>query len=236
MEKTIQGIGKVVFKESTKAKQVNITVKPFVDVVVSVPTHIQFAQAEAAVTKNIHWIKKEQLRMKKVESQYTIFKVGQVFQVQDLSFEIKKAGKEFQVLTPANSYIVLQIPSLEKIKDLKVQNWIREHMEQIVKKRAATFLPQKALQLAQQHQITIQKVQVRKSLTRWGSCGNQNTLNLSYFLLFLPIHLIEYAILHELAHIKVKDHSKAYWMHLESMVTGARLLDSEIKGYGIGVF
>ena len=236
MEKTIEGIGKVLFKESTKAKQVNITVKPFMEVVVSVPSHIQFSQAEDAVVKNIQWIKKEKQRMKKVEAQYTIFKLGQVFQVQDLTFESLKRGKEFKVLSPSSSHNILQIPFKEKIKAPPVQSWIREQIDRIVKKRATVFLPTRATELAQQHHIPIQKVQVRKSLTRWGSCGNNNTINLSYYLLFLPIHLIDYAILHELAHIKIKDHSKAYWMHLESMVTGARLLDAEIKGYGIGVF
>lgn len=236
MEKTIDGIGKVIFKKSGKAKQVNITVKPFMDVVVSVPENIDVKLAEDAVLKNINWIKREKLRMKKVESKYTTFKVGQVFEVKDLEFTIKKKGKETDVLKTNDNQFTILIPSNCKIKDLKIQQFIRDIIEEEVKKFAKVYLSDKALRLAKKNNIAITNTSIRKSKTRWGSCGNNNTLNLSYYLMFLPDYLIDYAILHELAHVKIKDHSKAYWMYLESLVKGARKLDVEIKKYGIGVY
>lgn len=238
MEKLIDGIGKVIFRPSTKAKQINITVKPFEDVVVSVPANTQQKIAEEAVLKNISWINKEQKRMQKVEADFTIFKVRQVFKVQHLSFKIIKKGQTFEsVQADHNSnYYFIYIPYHHKIANPKVQAEIRNLIEKVVKAAAKIFLVDQSQQIAKDNNISLSHVSIRKSITRWGSCGTNNTLNLSYYLMFLPLHLIQYAICHELAHIKIKDHSKAYWLHLESLISGAKKLDAEIKKYGIGVF
>jgi len=51
----------------------------------------------------------------------------------------------------------------------------------------------------------------RRARTRWGSCSSRNRLSLNTYLMMLPDPLIDYVVVHELAHIQQKNHSKAFW-------------------------
>ena len=54
--------------------------------------------------------------------------------------------------------------------------------------------------------------------------------------MMLPDHLIDYVILHELAHTKVKNHGVHFWNLLDKVSGNAKGLDKEVKQYRIGVY
>ncbi len=60
------------------------------------------------------------------------------------------------------------------------------------------------------------RVGFRRAKSRWGSCSSQNTISLNTRLVLCPPTLQEYVILHELCHIRHKNHSKAFWSLVES--------------------
>jgi predicted metal-dependent hydrolase len=55
------------------------------------------------------------------------------------------------------------------------------------------------------------KITYRKAKKRWGSCSYINNISINYMLLQFDIKAIEYVVLHELCHIKEKNHSKRFW-------------------------
>ncbi len=55
------------------------------------------------------------------------------------------------------------------------------------------------------------KVSFRFNKSRWGSCSSRNSIVFNYYLAKLPLELIEYVVVHELAHIRHKNHSKLFW-------------------------
>jgi len=55
------------------------------------------------------------------------------------------------------------------------------------------------------------RVTFRRARSRWGSCSSRNTLSLNTQLMMLPDELIDYIIVHELAHIRYKNHGKDFW-------------------------
>ena len=54
-------------------------------------------------------------------------------------------------------------------------------------------------------------VKVTEARTRWGSCSGQNSLNFSWRLLFAAGKVVDYVVIHELAHTKVHAHSPEFW-------------------------
>jgi hypothetical protein len=54
-------------------------------------------------------------------------------------------------------------------------------------------------------------IKYRKNKNTWGSCNYKNGLNFNTFLVKYPIEIVEYVVIHELAHIKHKNHSKKFW-------------------------
>ncbi len=55
----------------------------------------------------------------------------------------------------------------------------------------------------------------RHNRTRWGSCSGKNRLNFNTRLATMHPDFVEYVVVHELAHIRHKNHSKAFWMEVE---------------------
>ncbi len=54
-------------------------------------------------------------------------------------------------------------------------------------------------------------IKYRKNKRTWGSCNFKNGLNFNTLLVKFPLEVIEYVVIHELAHIKYKNHSKDFW-------------------------
>ena len=82
--------------------------------------------------------------------------------------------------------------------------------------------------LAARHALGYARATVRGQRSVWGSCSSRGTVSLNYKLLFLPPALVDYVLLHELAHTRHLDHSAAFWRLLERLEPDARVLDREL--------
>ncbi|MCK5429301.1 MAG: M48 family metallopeptidase [Anaerolineales bacterium] len=77
--------------------------------------------------------------------------------------------------------------------------------------RAHTYMAQRACELAASLRVRYNRIFIRGQRTRWGSCSSQGNISLNWKLIMFPPHIIDYVIIHELAHLVVMGHSKAYW-------------------------
>ena len=63
--------------------------------------------------------------------------------------------------------------------------------------------------------VTYGRISIREQKTRWGSCSSEGNLNFNCRLLFVPDRIVDYVVIHELAHRKFMNHSKAFWKEVE---------------------
>lgn len=63
----------------------------------------------------------------------------------------------------------------------------------------------------------IEKISIRDTKTRWGSCSHDGRISLSWRLIFAPFEAMDYVIAHEVAHLKHMDHSPAFWETCEEL-------------------
>lgn len=104
--------------------------------------------------------------------------------------------------------------------------------EDELRRKAKAYLPAKTEQLAAIHGFTYTSLSIRPSRTRWGSCSSRKSINLSFFLMMLPEHLIEYVILHELCHTVHMNHSPAFWALLDQHLgQNSKALRRELRSY-----
>jgi hypothetical protein len=97
---------------------------------------------------------------------------------------------------------------------------------------ARKILNQRLSELAAEHNFEYNRVFIRRQKTRWGSCSSKNNINLNMNLLHLPSELVDYVLLHELTHTRVKDHSSNFWDELETVCPGAKKKRRRLKKYG----
>jgi predicted metal-dependent hydrolase len=86
--------------------------------------------------------------------------------------------------------------------------------------------------LSEQYNLPFERVMIRNQKTRWGSCSDRNTISLNIKLARLPEELMDYVIMHELVHTKVKGHGKKFWNLLNELTENAALdLRKELRRY-----
>lgn len=70
------------------------------------------------------------------------------------------------------------------------------------------------------------RLQVRRQRTRWGSCSRSGTISLNACLMFQPPEVVNYLLIHELAHTRHMNHSRRFWRLVESHEPRWRELDA----------
>jgi hypothetical protein len=87
--------------------------------------------------------------------------------------------------------------------------------------------------LSQKHRFNYSRVFIKNQKTRWGSCSGKNNINLNINLIRLPDELMDYTILHELVHTRVKNHGRRFWNQMDKLVGDAKKLDSKLSEYRV---
>ena len=146
-------------------------------------------------------------------------------------------------------YVRVVIPRMQSLKNAKQfveskLDWIKKnkrHMDSQVEKKnklpeidrkvARKVLCKRIAELAQAHSFNYNRISIRKQKTRWGSCSTKDNINLNANLLHLPSELIDYVLLHELVHTRVKNHGPDFWNELDTVVPNAKQVDQRLKNY-----
>lgn len=114
---------------------------------------------------------------------------------------------------------------LEKIEENEIAR-LREVAKEVLIPRTH--------ELATEHKLKIGHVTIRNQKTRWWSCSSKNNINLNCELMRLSQDLQDYVIMHELAHVRHKNHGPYFWKYLESICPGSKILDRQLKAFKIG--
>ena len=224
------------FKKSLKAKNLSISIKPFIGVVVTVPIFLSYGKAEDFVLKKIDWIKKNHLKMVQKEKSRTIFDFSTKFNTRNHIILIKPTINDDFSIQNIKDKIIISIPETKNILSSASQTYIRNIIVNTWRKEAQQFLPLRINELANQFNLKFHKISVRNTKSRWGSCSYNNNISLSLHLMRIPDKLIDYVILHELTHTIVKNHSNVFWETLEKVCENSKQLDRELKNYNLSIF
>lgn len=86
------------------------------------------------------------------------------------------------------------------------------------KTKTVEYLEKRTWKLAKIVGVKPKKVLVKNLKSRWGSAGKTDTITLNQALTRTPSRIIDYVIIHELCHLKIKGHSFRYWNLVEKFV------------------
>jgi len=114
-------------------------------------------------------------------------------------------------VTTHGQHIVVTLPSGITLDDPRVSEMIHAAILKALRREAKSYLPKRLAWLAAQQGLEYQKVRFSHASSRWGSCSSTGTISLNIALMKLPFELIDYVIMHELAHTVYMNHGTEFW-------------------------
>lgn len=112
---------------------------------------------------------------------------------------------------------------------IAAQNILDPHQIEALKAEAKACLPRRVAYYGEVMGLSPTGVKITSAQKRWGSCSSKNSLCFSYTLMRLPPRAIDYVVVHELAHIRHKNHSREFYRLIEDYLPDYRELVKQIK-------
>ena len=119
--------------------------------------------------------------------------------------------------------VVIACPAHADFTTDRVQTLVKNAVMRAMGKKAEEYLPPLVQYWSSLFDLPYNKVTISKARSRWGSCSSKRDISLSFYLMLLPAHLMDYVILHELAHTREMNHGPKFWELLIQLTDGKAL-------------
>ncbi|PSR54671.1 M48 family peptidase [Adhaeribacter arboris] len=233
----VEEIGTVLFERSAKAKRISIRIKPLEGVRVAMPPCVSFEKAQEFLLSKKEWIKHHLQNIKTQENKRTIYNQQSSFRTFNHTLHLQAVPASFRLKARiTDNTLLVTYPAHKSEEEEEVQQFIRQAIEATYRLEAKAYLPGRVAFFARKFGFTYNKVVIKNTSTRWGSCSAVNNINLNLHLMRLPEPLRDYVILHELAHTVEKNHGPRFWALLDRISGNARYLDKQMKNYRVAIF
>lgn len=190
-----------ILKKSKNAHLVRISINGKGEVVVTKPWYMPMFVVDQFINKNEEWIKSKLVVVKKanpVKAKDTLWYLGKQFK---LEYKIGKFNLSFD-----NEVLVITSYSKASAKR-NLEIWLKKDANQ------------KILEALKKHsvhmEVTYKDVRLKDQSSRWGSCSTKKNLNFNWRLIMTPPQVLDYVVIHELAHLKHMNHSRQFWLLVE---------------------
>jgi len=216
-------IGPVTFLKNRRSKNIKISVKPDRSVRVSFPFYVSSTEASQFVLKNIDWISRQQQKfeIKKIKIELGLFqtKLHTVSILEGAVNKTKINGNNIEI-------------SLSDLDSESSRSYLENVIVGIYRFEAKKILPPKLTELAEKHGFQFSRITIRNNKRNWGSCSSKNNISLNLQMMKLSDELIEYILLHELVHTKIKNHGPGFWQKLDELTNfRARELSKQVRKF-----
>lgn len=173
---------------------------------------------------------------------------------QEIEYKLKKSkrAKRMRIAVYCDTSVVVTLPYgikeniVEKFLSAKAA-WLLDKILYFKKYGKLIFIKgnkieyrknkEAALNLAEErvnyfnkiYKLKFNAITIKRQKTRWGSCSKKGNLNYNYKILFLPKHIADYIIVHELCHLKEFNHSRKFWNLVARAVPSYLEIKRELK-------
>ena len=208
----------------SRRKSIALIVQRDGTLVVRAPLRTPQAHIEAVLAEKEEWIREKQEHNRKLWNAQAprTFNGGEEFLFLGKSYRLAIVEGQKQALEFREGFYLRR--SAIKLASATFEKWYREQARQIFTERVGFF--------ARRHGFRYRSIRISGARTRWGSCGAKGTLNFSWRLAMAPLEVIDYVVMHELAHLEEKNHSRKYWARVERMMPDYKLRRQWLKKNG----
>jgi predicted metal-dependent hydrolase len=191
-------------------KNLRVIVSPDLTVEIFAPKSSGDEQIQAVIKKKMPWIIRT---LDKLESYHPLpapkrYLSGETLVYLGRQYRLKVENGNKQPAKLIGRYLKVWVKDKSDSLSVKksVEEWYRKRAHEILNRYI-----EKCYHIASRHAVPEPKVMIRNMRRRWGSCSPSGRITLNNNLVKVPVHCIEYVIMHELCHLKNHNHSKNFY-------------------------
>lgn len=214
---------------SLRAKNVRLSVGLGTGLQIVIPTGYRLGEVESILKGKEKWI----LHQLKLAAE-TLDKRNNARE--DLTSVLRYLGKEYHVVT----VISAQSPIRVELEGEKAFVTMPETGEQLLRKvleawylwAARELFEDRVKSIAAKMNVTYRSINIKNQKTRWGSCSSKRNLNFNMRVVMAPPEIVDYLVVHELAHLKEMNHSIRFWNIVDAYCPNRKLYQKWLKEHG----
>jgi hypothetical protein len=199
-------------RSKRRRKTISLQIKEDGNIVIYAPYHTPKGEIEKFLDKNQSWIFKKlsekERSTRKAEKAFlpgeTFFYLGELYPL-----DIQEANHKGSPLKLSFGKFILDKDRIGEARNLFIK-WYKKEAEENLTGRVNYY--------SHRLQLFPKGVKITSAKYRWGSCSRDNRLSFSWRMIMAPLSVIDYILIHELVHIKEKNHSQKFWSYLESIL------------------
>lgn len=205
------------------------------EVIMRFPHKLRPAEEEQHRQRLIKWLEKQHKKRENFFQRYQTadYQSGDTLRVGARQYELELRHEDRKTSTAKldGGRIIVRLSAQQN--DQQRSKAIRTLLSRII---GADFLPaitQRVHELNDRYfQRKIKGVKLKYNHSNWGSCSNTGNINLSTRLLFAPPQVVDYVIIHELAHLIQLNHSPRFWAEVARAMPDYEEAEAWLKQYG----
>ena len=206
----------------SRRKTLSLIVEPDGTLTVRAPLRMKEADIRGFIEQKKDWIKRKQVKAREEALPVRLYMDEERFWY---------LGKEvpLRIVPDGNPALVME-------KSFKLTESAQPRAESIFtawyKKQARKVISERVELFARQHGFKVKKIRISSARTRWGSCSQKGTLSFAWRLVMAPLNVIDYVVVHELCHLKEMNHSKTFWVQVETILPDYKTRRKWLKNHG----
>ncbi|MGK9477117.1 M48 family metallopeptidase [Melioribacter sp. OK-6-Me] len=184
----------------TNRKTVLLQILPGGKLIVRAPKNITQLELDRIILNHSNWIIKKKELLKNQFVMKKEFSEGEQFLFLGNNYTLIYSDITKNIILSDNLYIN---PKKKHIAEKLIQNLYRDKAKEIIRERVFYY--------ASKFGYQFKSIRITSAKKRWGSCSYNGNLNFSWRLIMAPVDIIDYVVVHELVHLRIKNHSKVFW-------------------------
>ena len=192
-------------RRSARARWVSGWIRPETGLVITLPINASLEQAEAFLLRHQRWVIRQLDGLARLSEKLPRpwpYGTSLLYRGEAHTVEVRQASAGSVECAPGRLVVRAPSASLEGARRV-LQRWLKREAEGVLSERVQALGARMGLQP--------KRIYVRNLRWRWGSCWPGGSLSFNYRLIMAPPRILDYVVIHELAHLAERNHSLRFW-------------------------
>ncbi len=208
-------------KYTNRQKTIGLQIDIHDGLSICAPKHLSIDEVEQTIHKKSKWIIKniDKISEIKINLSQKEFLAGEKFPLRGRNYKLKIIRKEntepsLCFYKGTFTAIIPEAVSYDEYREI-----LRPLFLRFYHKKSQEILNERVKKYEIYFDKKPEKIRIKELKNTWGTCSGKNNISFNWRLVFAKTSIIDYVVIHELCHLKHKNHSKKFWKNIEKIMS-----------------